>query len=320
MTQDFQNKIENCLLCGGQGERLFCASDSLGTTAQQFSILRCRRCGLHHLSPLPSSAEMLDFYPGHYRAFRALRDTEPGVWQRWLHRRHWRLRCRAVRRYRDGGTLLDVGCGTGGFLNELRQDSGWQVEGVDLNAQATAYARQALGLTVHQGDLGTLDLPPQSFDVVTMWDVIEHVPDPLDTLKVIARLLKPGGVLLLNTPNARSWQARLWARWWYGWSIPRHLYIFTHHTLEQLLTRAGFHVTKRLHFPAERFYLVESWQKRLESVPPSVLRQWSKHLPVSVGVILWPVLRLLDFTALASQIVVTAALAPALRLRNDTQR
>jgi SAM-dependent methyltransferase len=134
----------------------------LGSTKRQFYILRCRRCGLHRLSPFPTPAEALDFYPADYRAFRALREAEPGGWQRWLHRRHWQLRCRAVRRCRDGGTLLDVGCGTGDFLNELRQAGGWQVAGVEVNAQVAAYARQVLGLTVHHGDLSMLNLPPQT--------------------------------------------------------------------------------------------------------------------------------------------------------------
>lgn len=320
MTQAFQDQAGGCFLCGGEGERLFCARDSLGSTERRFSILRCRCCGLHRLSPLPSPAEALDFYPVNYRAFRALREAQPGDWQRWLLRRHWRLRCRAVRRCRDGGTLLDVGCSTGGFLNELRQASGWQVAGVEVNAQAVAYARQVLGLTVHHGDLITLDLSPQTYNVVTMWDVIEHVPDPLDTLQVIARLLKPGGVLLLSTPNARAWQARLWGKCWCGWDVPRHLNVFTLSTLNQLLTRASFRITNRLYFPAERFYLVESWQRRLESGLPDALQQWSKHLTVTVGVMLWPALRLLDFSAYASQIAVAAALTPTLHSRDDTQR
>jgi SAM-dependent methyltransferase len=308
VTQAAQRQAENCFLCGGEGERLFCAGDSLATTAQQFSILRCRRCGLHRLSPSPSFAEALDFYPVDYEPFRALRDARLNAWQRWLRRRHWRLRCRAVRRFRDGGTLLDAGCSTGDFLHELRQDGDWQVVGVEVNAQAAAYAQQVLGLTVHQADFCTLDLPPHTFDVVTMWDVIEHVPDPLGALQAVARLLEPGGVLLLSTPNARAWQARLWARWWCGWEIPRHFYVFTRPTLEQLLAQAGFHVTRRLHFPAERFYLVESWRRQLEYGPPGILRRWRKHLPVYVGVVLWPLLRLLDLTAFASQIVVAATI------------
>jgi hypothetical protein len=119
----------------------------------------------------------------------------------------------------------------------------------------------------------------------------------------------------------------LWSRWWRGWDIPRHLYIFTRPTLDQLLTRAGFHVTRRLHFPVERFHFVESWQIRLEDAMrpcDDALRRWSKRFVVTVGVMLWPAFRLLDFTACASQIAVVAALAPNSHphqphLRNHTQ-
>ena len=310
MTRVIQSTAEGCILCGGQSERCFYAQDALGTTKRRFALLRCQHCGLHRLSPSQSIQETADLYPSDYEPFRASLDPQPNAWQRWLCRRHWRLRCRAVRRYRAGGRLLDVGCGTGEFLAALRQNDNWQVVGVEMNERAATHARYKLGLNVHLGDLSMLDLPIQTLDIVTMWEVLEHLPEPLRGLQTVARLLKPDGVLLLSTPNAQAWQARLWGKWWYGWDIPRHLYVFTPPALHRLLTRAGFHVVQRLHFPADRFFLVESWLRRLDSAPrprSRTLRGWTRHLTAAVAVMLWPVLRLLDLTDCGSQITVAAS-------------
>jgi 2-polyprenyl-3-methyl-5-hydroxy-6-metoxy-1,4-benzoquinol methylase len=211
---------------------------------------------------------------------------------------------------------LDVGCGTGGFLSALRETGGWRTVGVEVDERLVAYARQALGLTVHQGDLSTLNESAHSFDAVTMWDVLEHLIDPLGTLHIIRRLLKPDGVLLLSTPNAQAWQARLWGENWAGWNIPLHTYFFTPATLKRILARAGFRVIKRLSFPADRFYLVESWRRKLArgsftfatSRWRQVVWRWSRRFTSAAGVVLWPGLRLLDFADRGSQIAVVAVL------------
>ena len=125
--------------------------------------------------------------------------------------------------------------------------------GVDINDHALAIAFRQ-GLRVLRGDAGHLGLSSSTFDSVTLWDVIEHVPDMRAMLAEIYRLLKPGATLLISTPNGGSWQARLWGRYWAGWDEPRHLQIFTPQTLRRLLEDKGFKVVRRLSFPMERFY------------------------------------------------------------------
>jgi SAM-dependent methyltransferase len=295
------------MLCGGESSWVFSAHDALRTTDQPFSMLRCGDCGLFFLTPSLTPEEALGHYPADYQPFRSMLGAQLHPWARWLERRHWQLRCRAVERFHRVGALLDVGCGAGRFLDVMRRSGRWQVAGVEVHQEAVRQCRQELRLVVHQGDLSTLDLPSETWDAVTMWEVLEHLPDPIADLKTVARILKPEGVLLLSTPNAEAWQATLWEKWWAGWYIPLHQYLFTASTLEALLARTGFRVVKRLHFPAERFYLVESFRRRLDSlIRGAAFRRWCQRLAVVVGLALWPALRLVDLTGRSSQMTVAA--------------
>jgi 2-polyprenyl-3-methyl-5-hydroxy-6-metoxy-1,4-benzoquinol methylase len=308
VTGTVPDQMVNCVLCGGESSWLFSAHDGLRTTDQPFSMLRCGDCGLFSLSPSLTPEEALGHYPADYQPFRSMLGAQLHPWARWLERRHWQLRCRAVECFHRGGALLDVGCGAGRFLDVMRWTGRWQVAGVEVHQEAVGQCRQELGLVIHQGDLSTLDLPSETWDVVTMWEVLEHLPNPIAALEAVARILKPEGVLLLSTPNAEAWQATLWGKWWAGWDIPRHQYVFTGSTLEALLARTGFRVVKRLHLPAERFFMVESCRRRLESLVTSdALLRWCKWLAVAAGVMLWPALRLIDFGNRSSQMVVVAA-------------
>jgi len=139
--------------------------------------------------------------------------------------------------------LLDVGCATGQFLAEMRRYPGWQVYGVEPNHIAANFARQAFGLDVHPGDLVSAAYADSYFDVVTLWDVLEHLHNPQETLIEIRRILKPDGYLILRTPTLDSWDAQIFGSYWAGLDTPRHLVVFSRHTLTRLLAQTGF----RLH-------------------------------------------------------------------------
>jgi SAM-dependent methyltransferase len=122
----------------------------------------------------------------------------------------------------------------------MRKYLDWQVAGVELSDFASTYARETLGLDVQTGTLETTRFSEGSFDVVTFWDVIEHVPNPLETLRRAYRLLRSDGLLVLRTPNLDSLDARVFGSYWIGYELPRHLYVFSRRTLERLLQKAGF--------------------------------------------------------------------------------
>jgi len=148
------------------------------------------------------------------------------------------------------GTLLDVGCGIGDFLAEA-QKRGWQVKGLDISRSAKIAAKETYGLDVEVGSLDNVPFAPASFDVITLWDVIEHIRKPVENLNYACRLLKKGGILVLKTPNERGLfkqsvltlyrifgeQASFLLK--YVYYLP-HYFSYSEKSLNLLLRRSGF--------------------------------------------------------------------------------
>lgn len=201
-----------------------------------YEIVRCGRCGLQYVDPLPTQREIEALYGEAFFAVGrkfAGEEHGPGMVNAGA-------RLRAVRMLPDLRTQrwLDVGCATGDFL---RCASGAvdSVHGVELSPIA---ARQAAsrGLQVLVGSFLQVPLARCEFDVVSMWDYIEHVPDPAANLRKAADLLRPGGYLALSTGNVDSLLARVAGRYWHLMIPPRHLYFFSPTTIRRLLAAAGF--------------------------------------------------------------------------------
>ena len=152
--------------------------------------------------------------------------------------------CDVVISVRKGGRLLDVGCGTGIFLDMMRRQGEWEVFGVEINEEAAKYAREKLQLDVFAGDLSEANFPTSYFDVVTLWHVLEHLHEPRSVLREIYRILRDDGWLLLSLPNAASCEAQLFKEFWAGLDIPRHLYVFTPAAVKELLRQESFETVK----------------------------------------------------------------------------
>ena len=199
------------------------------------TIVQCRRCGLTYANPRQDGAQILETYV-------AVQDPL------YVEEREGRVltfehHLRPLERLTGppgGRMLLDVGAYTGVFV-EIAARHGWDAWGVEPSRWAVAEARKR-GLNVLQGTLDTAELPAGAFDVVTMWDVIEHLTDPLETLRQAHRLLRPGGLLVVHTIDIGSPFARLMGRRW-PWLMEMHLYYFDRRTLRQMLEKAGFSVS-----------------------------------------------------------------------------
>jgi 2-polyprenyl-3-methyl-5-hydroxy-6-metoxy-1,4-benzoquinol methylase len=211
--------------------------------AEDSWVVRCLGCSLVYLNPRPSPDRIGIYYPPNYQA------TMLSLLARGETNLIARLGFGMVRRRRTpsakGVRLLDVGCSNGAYLAAMRE-KGWDVEGVESDGDAVEYARNSRRLKVTQGDVEDAlgELPPNKFDVVTMWHVLEHAFDPAAALKQIHRVLKPGGVLMLEVPNYASPLVSLFKRYWFPMDIPRHLYQFTPATLKTMLSKAGFHCAR----------------------------------------------------------------------------
>jgi SAM-dependent methyltransferase len=176
---------------------------------------------------------------------------------------------RGFPRYVPGGTALDVGCGSGAFLLVL-QRYGWKVRGVEVTA-AAAEAARSLGLDVHTGEITDDVFSPEEFDFIHMSHVIEHMSSPVTALRRVRELLRPGGVLYVETPNIASLGFKLWKRYWFPLESPRHLWLFTPRTLAQALRVAGFETGGVRTIPWRHMEWEETfrWEERHGQARPS---------------------------------------------------
>lgn len=246
-----------CDLCGARDSQPLLTLRDLvhGVTTQAFHLVRCRRCGLRYLDPRPVVADLVRVYPDSYVPHR--RSGLASAARRWLLRRELRSLWPLLAPPRR---ILEVGCGSGDLLQLVRELGNPDVIGIEPSRTAAEHARQRWGLDVIHGTLDDAQLPPASVDVALLQHVLEHVPSPSGTLATLARVLRPGGTLLLWLPNVDSWAARAWRSAWLGYDAPRHLYAFDLETLDTLLRRHGFRVTSVHH---EWIGIEWSWGVRL---------------------------------------------------------
>jgi 2-polyprenyl-3-methyl-5-hydroxy-6-metoxy-1,4-benzoquinol methylase len=234
-----------CNYCGsGEANFRFKGPDLLlDRPAPEYTLVQCTRCGLVYQNPRPTPAEIIEHYPAEYGPYA---DHGEQARQSWLLTRAYEYgiakRCRYVTRHKHGGALLDVGCASGTFLRGIAARGAWQVYGVELNEAVAAFAREQYGLDVFAGRLEEAGYPNHLFDVVTMWDVLEHVHDPHDVLREVRRILKPDGILVVRVPNLASLEASIFGQYWAGLDLPRHLYVFTPDTLAYIMANAGLEV------------------------------------------------------------------------------
>lgn len=240
---------------------LFPARDYI--TGHRFEVSRCGACGLARTVPSPSPSALAAYYPPAYygtsssRRFPALVEA--------LQRRLYGARARAVERLAGSpGRVLDVGCGRGFLLDAFRR-RGWQVQGTELDERSATFAREVLGIPVRVGEAGTGAWPDDHFDAVALWHVLEHLQDPAAALADAARVLRPGGVLMVGVPSFDSVEARLARDAWFHLDVPRHLVHLTPAWLEAALGAAGLEVRRRSFFAPEfdAFSFVQTIENRL---------------------------------------------------------
>jgi SAM-dependent methyltransferase len=249
-----------------EAETLFDANDP--ATGDAFVIVRCRRCSLAQTTPAPSDAELDRYYPqGYHSTTKRYR----GGMDRILSMVH-RSRIRTIERLLGGtGSVLDIGCGPGVLINQMRS-RGWHVRGTERSPSSAQQARDVFHLDVGAVDVDELVAAGATFDAVILWHVAEHLHAPGETVRGIARLLRPGGVLLIAVPNFGSPEARIGRGAWFHLDVPRHLVHFTPSTLTAILDAAGFRPAKVTHLLPEYdvFSFVQTAENRL-GLPPNLL-------------------------------------------------
>ena len=295
--------VESCPVCSGKESRVLYTGlrDLTLFCAPGIWVLReCTACKSAYLGPRPTPASMhlaYQNYHTHSESVRLPAESLRGV--RWLQRvlangyKNWQfgtnlqpsswagipvafllptLRAVLNRQYRhlptlpEGGRLLDVGFGDGSFLANV-QAIGWDAVGLDFDADVVKNARQR-GLKVHEGSVEEFTGEDDSFDVITMCHVIEHLYDPVASLKACHRLLKPGGLIWIETPNISSLGRIRFKQYWRGLEPPRHLVLFNKESLASALHGAGFEAVKDLPQPSPCYGVYAMSQRMSEGLDP----------------------------------------------------
>lgn len=228
-----------CNLCGASDARVLFRKNTT-------RFLQCRQCGLEWVDPLPDMAKLRELYssPKYYSTDNISQyGYSDYVRNKHLYVNLFNRRLDEILRHTDGrrGLLLDVGCATGVLL-DLARLRGWEVRGVDVSEYATGIAREYYSLDIFTGELAEAAYPDEQFDVVVMDDLIEHVADPLALVQESHRILKPGGLLTLNTPNRAGWWHRLMGRRWFHYRQSEHTHFFSPAVIRELLDRHGYRV------------------------------------------------------------------------------
>jgi SAM-dependent methyltransferase len=244
-------EMGECAACGEKQVRtLFHSTDRLyHTTDREFAVVECVGCRLMRLHPLPDPSELRYYYPNLYwfkpaDSFAAHLEE---MYRRLVLGDHVRFVLRALRDSEEEGIVLDVGCGGGLFLR-LLSERGYQTAGLDFSLDAAGMAWKQNGVPAVCASLSKAPFAPGSCAAVTMFHVLEHLYDPVSYIESAHKLLRPDGRLIIQVPNASSWQFLLFGKNWNGVDVPRHLINFKQKDLDALLDACGFEILRHKHF------------------------------------------------------------------------
>lgn len=220
----------DCPVCGG-------ASFSHLFDKQQQAFVECDECSLVLINPRPAYSQIVEIYQDSYSRRYVHKERSK------MRRAHHRVR--QLRKYVCGGRWLDIGC-SAGFILEAARHAGFEVYGVDVDPTGIEFCRLAFGLrNLHQGIVESAAYPHAFFDVITLYDVLEHVYDLNLTLAELTRVLAPGGTIEISTPDLAHWRRPHPLESWNAVMPSKHLYYFSIDTLARLVERHGLRVVKR---------------------------------------------------------------------------
>lgn len=235
-------RLESCPVCGKSELKNFLVVQDKSVSQESFVIVACENCGFKFTNPRPDTASIGSYYES--EDYISHSNTSKGI----INKAYQLVRSIAVKdkvelvnSLSPQGKILDYGCGTGYFLAACKND-GWEVEGFEPNDTARKQAEETLGKSLEKVSLNKFE--PNSFEVITLWHVLEHVHTLNETFQQLRNLLKPEGIMLVAIPNADSLDARKYGENWAAYDVPRHLYHFNQETMKRFLKK---HKTELLH-------------------------------------------------------------------------
>jgi 2-polyprenyl-3-methyl-5-hydroxy-6-metoxy-1,4-benzoquinol methylase len=247
-------QISNCPVCQKNTFEKYLEVQDYTVSQEKFQIVACKSCGFKFTNPRPDENEIGEYYKA--ESYISHTNTSEGLIAKIYH---------AVRKYTlkgklnlinsiypQKGKLLDVGCGTGMFLNEAREN-GWKVNGIEPDSGARQIAEEINKATIKTEILSSFQ--NEQFNIITMWHVLEHIHLLNETVDWLKERLSENGSLIIAVPNHKSKDAEIYQAQWAAYDVPRHLYHFSQKSIKQLFEQKGFRLEKTLPMKFDSFYV-----------------------------------------------------------------
>ena len=298
-----------CEWCNNKDDEIIVQGADLQTGLPGvFTMVRCRKCGLYRQNPRLAWKSLEPYYAEEYHSYdKTIFDDKNAIRRADKRYGPWK-RLKAVEKYQPGGEMLEVGCGTGGFLEEAIRSGRWEVTGIEPIESAAKFTSGKLGVTVHRNLFGNVHLNDASFDAVIMWNVLEHLDHPVADLKKAWQVLRPGGMLVCSIPNLNSIDVKIFGRYWVGWELPRHLFNFPLSTLKAIGQDIGFIwlgtrciSTSYGTLGTSISFWVNSWKNRFPRIAKALMSvYWSFPIRILLIIPLWVLDRLKKTTIITT--------------------
>lgn len=206
----------------------------------EWNLYKCANCGLIFLWPQPDWEELILHYPKQYHGYLTSKSHILDSFRKY----GLKKRIKSILEFKNTkGEILDIGCASGEFLEEFRDLTGWQVTGLEVVEPAIKITRKK-NISVITKELLDANLKENTFDVITLWDVIEHLSDPSAVLIECHKILKKDGLIVIKTPDPSGIEALFFKKYWVGYEAPQHLFNFPRKVLVDYLHNIGFRVER----------------------------------------------------------------------------
>lgn len=247
-------RIANCYICNGSNFEQFLSCKDYTVSNENFTIVKCTSCGFVFVNPRPEENNLGKYYES--EEYVSHSNTNKGIINK-IYKvvRNYTLKQKVsiINTHSKGKNILDIGCGIGLFLAECKKNK-YITLGIEPNETARKFAISELGLKI-EAESYLEKIENNSFDVITMWHVLEHVSCLNKRVEELKRMLKKDGVLIIAVPNYLSYDSTYYKEFWAGFDVPRHLYHFSEDTIKRLFEKKQMEIEKVLPMKFDSFYV-----------------------------------------------------------------